>query len=213
MRWGMVTALVVVTATLVAAQNKPKNPNNQRAQLDAQIEQILRQQFDRMDKNKDGNIDPEEAAQFFRGPNAKPAPELANRPQGASGNPFDNKNLLEPQKPQDKPADKPADKPVAKPAAKPLDVQFFEALDSNNDGRVSWDEFSSYFTRAYEEQIQEYQKVAQQMRQLQQRMLQAERRQLPQLRREMQRLEQLQRRQLEQLRRMTAEMQRLQRRR
>jgi Ca2+-binding EF-hand superfamily protein len=188
------------------AQNKP----NAGVQLHADIEQILRQQFDRMDKNKDGNIDPEEAAKHFRGPSAKPAPELLNKNQAGGGNPFNDKNLLESQKPQDKPE---TNKPAYKPVVKPLDVQFFEAVDSNNDGLVSWDEFSSYFTRAYEEQIQEYQKVTQQMRQLQQRMLQAQRRQLPQFRREMQYLERLQRQQLEQLRRMIAEMQRLQRRR
>jgi Ca2+-binding EF-hand superfamily protein len=206
MRWLLTGTLVVTAVTFVQAQNKP----NAGVQLHADIEQILRQQFDRMDKNKDGNIDPEEAAKHFRGPSAKPAPELLNKNQAGGGNPFNDKNLLEPQKPQDKPE---TNKPAYKPVVKPLDVQFFEAVDSNNDGLVSWDEFSSYFTKAYEEQIQEYQKVTQQMRQLQQRMLQAQRRQLPQFRREMQYLERLQRQQLEQLRRMIAEMQRLQRRR
>jgi Ca2+-binding EF-hand superfamily protein len=206
MRWLLAGTLVLTAVTFVQAQNKP----NAGVQLHADIEQILRQQFDRIDKNKDGNIDPEEAAKHFRGPSAKPAPELLNKNQAGGGNPFNDKNLLEPQKPQDKPE---TNKPAYKPVVKPLDVQFFEAVDSNNDGLVSWDEFSSYFTRAYEEQIQEYQKVTQQMRQLQQRMLQAQRRQLPQFRREMQYLERLQRQQLEQLRRMIAEMQRLQRRR
>jgi Ca2+-binding EF-hand superfamily protein len=206
MRWLLAGTLVLTAVTFVQAQNKP----NAAVQLHADIEQILRQQFDRIDKNKDGNIDPEEAAKHFRGPSAKPAPELLNKNQAGGGNPFNDKNLLEPQKPQDKPE---TNKPAYKPVVKPLDVQFFEAVDSNNDGLVSWDEFSSYFTRAYEEQIQEYQKVTQQMRQLQQRMLQAQRRQLPQFRREMQYLERLQRQQLEQLRRMIAEMQRLQRRR
>jgi Ca2+-binding EF-hand superfamily protein len=206
MRWLLAGTLVLTAVTFVQAQNKP----NAGVQLHADIEQILRQQFDRMDKNKDGNIDPEEAAKHFRGPSAKPAPELLNKNQAGGGNPFNDKNLLEPQKPQDKPE---TNKPAYKPVVKPLDVQFFEAVDSNNDGLVSWDEFSSYFTKAYEEQIQEYQKVTQQMRQLQQRMLQAQRRQLPQFRREMQYLERLQRQQLEQLRRMIAEMQRLQRRR
>ncbi len=209
MRWLLAGTLVLTAVTFVQAQNKPNKPNAG-VQLHADIEQILRQQFDRMDKNKDGNIDPEEAAKFFRGPSAKPAPELLNKNQAGGGNPFNDKNLLEPQKPQDKPE---TNKPAYKPVVKPLDVQFFEAVDSNNDGLVSWDEFSSYFTKAYEEQIQEYQKVTQQMRQLQQRMLQAQRRQLPQFRREMQYLERLQRQQLEQLRRMIAEMQRLQRRR
>jgi Ca2+-binding EF-hand superfamily protein len=209
MRWLLAGTLVLTAVTFVQAQNKPNKPNAG-VQLHADIEQILRQQFDRMDKNKDGNIDPEEAAKHFRGPSAKPAPELLNKNQAGGGNPFNDKNLLEPQKPQDKPE---TNKPAYKPVVKPLDVQFFEAVDSNNDGLVSWDEFSSYFTRAYEEQIQEYQKVTQQMRQLQQRMLQAQRRQLPQFRREMQYLERLQRQQLEQLRRMIAEMQRLQRRR
>jgi Ca2+-binding EF-hand superfamily protein len=204
MRWLLAGTLVLTAVTFVQAQNKP----NAGVQLHADIEQILRQQFDRMDKNKDGNIDPEEAAKHFRGPSAKPAPELLNKNQAGGGNPFNDKNLLEPQKPQDKPE---TNKPAYKPVVKPLDVQFFEAVDSNNDGLVSWDEFSSYFTKAYEEQIQEYQKVTQQMRQLQQRMLQAQRRQLPQFRREMQYLERLQRQQLEQLRRMIAEMQRLQR--
>jgi hypothetical protein len=206
MRWLLAGTLVLTAVTFVQAQNKP----NAGVQLHADIEQILRQQFDRIDKNKDGNIDPEEAAKHFRGPSAKPAPELLNKNQAGGGNPFNDKNLLEPQKPQDKPE---TNKPAYKPVVKPLDVQFFEAVDSNNDGLVSWDEFSSYFTKAYEEQIQEYQKVTQQMRQLQQRMLQAQRRQLPQFRREMQYLERLQRQQLEQLRRMIAEMQRLQRRR
>jgi hypothetical protein len=206
MRWLLTGTLVLTAVTFVQAQNKP----NAGVQLHADIEQILRQQFDRIDKNKDGNIDPEEAAKHFRGPSAKPAPELLNKNQAGGGNPFNDKNLLEPQKPQDKPE---TNKPAYKPVVKPLDVQFFEAVDSNNDGLVSWDEFSSYFTKAYEEQIQEYQKVTQQMRQLQQRMLQAQRRQLPQFRREMQYLERLQRQQLEQLRRMIAEMQRLQRRR
>jgi Ca2+-binding EF-hand superfamily protein len=203
MRWLLTGTLVLTAVTFVQAQNKP----NAGVQLHADIEQILRQQFDRIDKNKDGNIDPEEAAKHFRGPSAKPAPELLNKNQAGGGNPFNDKNLLEPQKPQDKPE---TNKPAYKPVVKPLDVQFFEAVDSNNDGLVSWDEFSSYFTKAYEEQIQEYQKVTQQMRQLQQRMLQAQRRQLPQFRREMQYLERLQRQQLEQLRRMIAEMQRLQ---
>jgi hypothetical protein len=206
MRWLLAGTLVLTAVTFVQAQDKP----NAGVQLHADIEQILRQQFDRIDKNKDGNIDPEEAAKHFRGPSAKPAPELLNKNQAGGGNPFNDKNLLEPQKPQDKPE---TNKPAYKPVVKPLDVQFFEAVDSNNDGLVSWDEFSSYFTKAYEEQIQEYQKVTQQMRQLQQRMLQAQRRQLPQFRREMQYLERLQRQQLEQLRRMIAEMQRLQRRR
>jgi Ca2+-binding EF-hand superfamily protein len=206
MRWLLAGTLVLTAVTFVQAQNKP----NAGVQLHADIEQILRQQFDRIDKNKDGNIDPEEAAKHFRGPSAKPAPELLNKNQAGGGNPFNDKNLLEPQKPQDKPE---TNKPAYKPVVKPLDVQFFEAVDSNNDGLVSWDEFFSYFTKAYEEQIQEYQKVTQQMRQLQQRMLQAQRRQLPQFRREMQYLERLQRQQLEQLRRMIAEMQRLQRRR
>jgi Ca2+-binding EF-hand superfamily protein len=209
MRWLLAGTLVLTAVTFVQAQNKPNKPNAG-VQLHADIEQILRQQFDRMDKNKDGNIDPEEAAKHFRGPSAKPAPELLNKNQAGGGNPFNDKNLLEPQKPQDKPE---TNKPAYKPVVKPLDVQFFEAVDSNNDGLVSWDEFSSYFTKAYEEQIQEYQKVTQQMRQLQQRMLQAQRRQLPQFRRQMQYLERLQRQQLEQLRRMIAEMQRLQRRR
>jgi Ca2+-binding EF-hand superfamily protein len=209
MRWLLTGTLVLTAVTFVQAQNKPNKPNAG-VQLHADIEQILRQQFDRIDKNKDGNIDPEEAAKHFRGPSAKPAPELLNKNQAGGGNPFNDKNLLEPQKPQDKPE---TNKPAYKPVVKPLDVQFFEAVDSNNDGLVSWDEFSSYFTKAYEEQIQEYQKVTQQMRQLQQRMLQAQRRQLPQFRREMQYLERLQRQQLEQLRRMIAEMQRLQRRR
>jgi Ca2+-binding EF-hand superfamily protein len=209
MRWLLAGTLVLTAVTFVQAQNKPNKPNAG-VQLHADIEQILRQQFDRIDKNKDGNIDPEEAAKHFRGPSAKPAPELLNKNQAGGGNPFNDKNLLEPQKPQDKPE---TNKPAYKPVVKPLDVQFFEAVDSNNDGLVSWDEFSSYFTKAYEEQIQEYQKVTQQMRQLQQRMLQAQRRQLPQFRREMQYLERLQRQQLEQLRRMIAEMQRLQRRR
>ena len=207
MRWLLTGTLVLTAVTFVQAQNKPNKPNAG-VQLHADIEQILRQQFDRIDKNKDGNIDPEEAAKHFRGPSAKPAPELLNKNQAGGGNPFNDKNLLEPQKPQDKPE---TNKPAYKPVVKPLDVQFFEAVDSNNDGLVSWDEFSSYFTKAYEEQIQEYQKVTQQMRQLQQRMLQAQRRQLPQFRREMQYLERLQRQQLEQLRRMIAEMQRLQR--
>jgi Ca2+-binding EF-hand superfamily protein len=206
MRWLLAGTLVLTAVTFVQAQNKP----NAGVQLHADIEQILRQQFDRIDKNKDGNIDPEEAAKHFRGPSAKPAPELLNKNQAGGGNPFNDKNLLEPQKPQDKPE---TNKLAYKPVVKPLDVQFFEAVDSNNDRLVSWDEFSSYFTKAYEEQIQEYQKVTQQMRQLQQRMLQAQRRQLPQFRREMQYLERLQRQQLEQLRRMIAEMQRLQRRR
>ncbi len=209
MRWLLAGTLVLTAVTFVQAQNKPNKPNAG-VQLHADIEQILRQQFDRIDKNKDGNIDPEEAAKHFRGPSAKPAPELLNKNQAGGGNPFNDKNLLEPQKPQDKPE---TNKPAYKPVVKPLDVQFFEAVDSNNDGLVSWDEFSSYFTKAYEEQIQEYQRVTQQMRQLQQRMLQAQRRQLPQFRREMQYLERLQRQQLEQLRRMIAEMQRLQRRR
>lgn len=209
MRWLLTGTLVLTAVTFVQAQNKPNKPNAG-VQLHADIEQILRQQFDRIDKNKDGNIDPEEAAKHFRGPSAKPAPELLNKNQAGGGNPFNDKNLLEPQKPQDKPE---TNKPAYKPVVKPLDVQFFEAVDSNNDGLVSWDEFSSYFTKVYEEQIQEYQKVTQQMRQLQQRMLQAQRRQLPQFRREMQYLERLQRQQLEQLRRMIAEMQRLQRRR
>ncbi len=204
MRWLLAGTLVLIADTFVQAQNKP----NAGVQLHADIEQILRQQFDRIDKNKDGNIDPEEAAKHFRGPNAKPAPELLNKNQGG-GNPFNDKNLLEPQKPQDKPE---TNKPAYKPVVKSLDVQFFEAVDSNNDGLVSWEEFSSYFVNAYKDQIQEYQRVAQQMQQLQQRMRQVQgRQQVQQLRRQLSQLQQLERRQMEQLRRMAAEMQRLQR--
>jgi len=200
MRWLIVATLLLGLATLGQAQNKP---NVGAFSLDAQIEQMLRQQFDRMDKNKDGSIDPEEAAKHFRGPNAKPATELMNKNQGTGDNP-----LLEPQKPEDKPQNKPAYKPVAKP----LDVQFFEAVDGNNDGLVSWEEFSSYFVHAYKDQIQEYQRVAQQMQQLQQRMRRVQgRQQVQQLRRQLSQLQQLERRQMEQLRRMAAEMQRLQR--
>jgi Ca2+-binding EF-hand superfamily protein len=169
MRWLLAGTLVLTAVTFVQAQNKPNKPNAG-VQLHADIEQILRQQFDRMDKNKDGNIDPEEAAKFFRGPSAKPAPELLNKNQAGGGNPFNDKNLLEPQKPQDKPE---TNKPAYKPVVKPLDVQFFEAVDSNNDGLVSWDEFSSYFTKAYEEQIREYQRIMHEMQQLSQQLARA----------------------------------------
>ncbi|MCS7168408.1 MAG: EF-hand domain-containing protein [Gemmatales bacterium] len=172
------------------------------ANYDEMIEQMLRQQFDRIDKNKDGNIDPDEAAKHFRGPNAKPAPELMNKASGA-GNPFADKNLLEPTKPEDKPNDKPG-KPLAKPAVKPLDVQFFEALDTNSDNLVSWDEYYTYFEKLYEVQWQEYRKLMEQMRQLNQQMARASANQLQVLRRQMANLQQLQLRQLDQLRRQFA---------
>jgi Ca2+-binding EF-hand superfamily protein len=192
-----IVALLVLSLVAVNswAQNKP-GPQT----LDEQIEQMLRQQFDRMDKNKDGNIDPEEAAKFFRGPNAKPAPELLNKPTGG-GNPFADKNLLEPAKPEDKPGDKPANKPAAKPVVKPMDVQFFEAVDSNQDNLVSWEEYSTYFRTLYEAQFREYQKLMQEMHQLQQRMARATGAQLQAMRRQMSQLQQLQRRQLQQFQR------------
>ncbi|MCS7015900.1 MAG: EF-hand domain-containing protein [Gemmatales bacterium] len=197
MRWLLVLGVFVLMSADSFGQNKPGIRS-----YDEQIDQMLRQQFDRIDKNKDGNIDPEEAAKHFRGPNAKPAPELMNRPTGA-GNPFADKNILEPAKPENKPADKPGQLP-AKPVAKPMDVQFFEAVDTNHDNLVSWDEFYTYFEKLYEVQLQEYQKLMQQMRQLQQQMARASGNQLQVYRRQMANLQQLQRRQLDQFRRQLA---------
>ncbi|GBD35511.1 hypothetical protein HRbin36_00623 [bacterium HR36] len=194
MRWVFVVVVTLLVSTDVWAQNKP-GPRT----YDEQIQQLLRQQFDKMDKNKDGNIDPEEAAKFFRGPNAKPAPELMNKPAGG-GNPFADKNLLEPAKPEEKPSNK----PVAKAIVKPMDVQFFEAVDTNQDGLVSWEEYYTYFESLYETQLQEYQKLAQQMRQLQQQMARASGNQLRALQRQMSHLQQLQRRHLGQLSRQFA---------
>lgn len=201
MRWLAASIMLTLVASGVWAQNKPAPNKPGLRSFDEQIEQMLRQQFDRMDKNKDGNIDPEEAAKFFLGPQAKPAPELMEKPAGS--NPFADKNLLEQPKPEDKPGDKPANKPV-KPVVKPMDVQFFEAVDTNNDRLVSWEEYRTYFESVLEAQLQEYQKLMQQMRQLQQQMNRATGNELQLLRRQMAQLQRLQRAQWNQFARQFA---------
>jgi hypothetical protein len=177
-------AVLVVALAPALSFAQPQKPGQKPPPLNAQQLLAVKQQFDKIDKDKDGFIDLTEAAKFFRGANAKPLDPGVKKNE----NPFDGA------KPEEKPVEKPAEKPMAKPPAKPVrppqDQLFFEACDENGDDKVSFDEYKDHMAKAMDEQAKAMADYQKQMQDFQQKMRQANQQQQQQMQQQYQRMQQ-----------------------
>lgn len=130
---GAIVLLFGLTATPAEAQ--PKQPSGKH---DPAVEAQLRVTFARADLDKDGYLDATELAKSFRGANAKAPPQV---PQ------FDEKGNLNPQ--------------ANRAALKYPDQVYLLALDKDDDGKVSWNEYDAY-GEAYAAQFKDMQRLNQQ---------------------------------------------------
>jgi len=183
-KWSLAVLALGLVPALAMAQDQPRKPGEKPSniQLTEQQKNALKQQFNRMDKDKDGYVDLTEAAKFFRGINAKPLE--AGVKQRAGDNPFDPANL------EQKPAEKPMTKPPAKPMVVFQDQLFFEACDANGDDKVSLEEYEAYTIRSMQEQARLIQQQQQQLQNLQRQLQQATQQQQQLLRQQMQQVQQ-----------------------
>lgn len=105
-------------------------------QMPLQLENQLKAQFARSDRNKDGALDKEELAKTFRGPAAKPLPDNT-----------------------DADPKKPARPPTA-------DQLFLQTFDADKDGKVTFDEYKSGMAGVVEEFLDQQKQLEEQQHKL-----------------------------------------------
>lgn len=144
-RYLLGVVALLVSATLVSAQDKKKDrKNDQTSPFEAQARAI----FENLDLNDDASIDKDELARAFRGPKAKAAPE----PKETSDKEGNKRPVLDPRYP---------------------DQAYLKALDKNGDDKIDWDEFKviadqneEQFKKLQEQQQQAIRRLYEQMRRM-----------------------------------------------
>jgi hypothetical protein len=117
-RISMLAVLALVATIATVQADDEKKGKKREKNIDPMLAQQLRMVFDSIDRDKDGYLDKTELAHAFRGPTAKPAPDI-------------------------EPADDDEKKPVKMNPNTPVytDAVFLHTYDDNKDGKLSFDEF------------------------------------------------------------------------